>query len=78
MIRHKNIGVQKLIRNKNMKVPCEECLCLPICKNKRHVKCSILYKWAGEHISWGEVHKYLPWWMGVTDEAYPNGSKGIL
>jgi hypothetical protein len=68
-----------LIKQKYAKIPCKDCLCLPICKTKSHVKCSILYKWTVENIeSWGYVHKYMPKWMGVTDEAPGKSSRGII
>lgn len=50
-------------------IPCEQCLILPMCKNRRGISCDLLYKWADEH-SIKELFRVLPKIISVSSPKH--------
>ncbi len=71
-----------------MKIPCEQCICLAICINKKEIRCTILLKVLNKankilyHPAWSDFLQYMctilrgSWCAVGTNNEYYKVQKG--
>jgi hypothetical protein len=56
-----------------IKEPCNECICYPMCQNKWEIKCSILYEYVSRKITTENEFpkpKHFPKLMQISRKSY--------
>lgn len=55
-------------------IPCKDCLILPICQNKKELKCGLLFNWLdGEGFDHMTSIWYLPDWERIIQDIPKDG-----